>query len=174
MHPNISRHFIIRFLHQLFRWATVPMGWSHSPRLAQCLSWYIILRRKRRVTPDCLREAIEQVQNSAHSPKYSFLYKSLNGERIRVGARCVVDRQPNSLQSRSGYHRRFRETHVRQNVAEQHVHAKTWRLCSPREIRTNKLAHDVGPCFLETQVRVCLVNKQWELQRRHDEEKAEK
>jgi hypothetical protein len=44
MRPSISRFFCLSFqIGRFMRWATLPMGWSHSPRIAQSISWWLVM-----------------------------------------------------------------------------------------------------------------------------------
>ena len=47
----LSRHFGIALREkngaiETFRWRTLPMGWSHSPFIAQCLAWGVLCHRE--------------------------------------------------------------------------------------------------------------------------------
>jgi hypothetical protein len=42
--PSLSQYFGLNFAGQYYEWTTLPMGWSYSPRICQCIAWTVILR----------------------------------------------------------------------------------------------------------------------------------
>lgn len=43
--PSLQRHFGVAMGKKTYVWKTLPMGWSWSPYIAQCLCWYAITHR---------------------------------------------------------------------------------------------------------------------------------
>jgi hypothetical protein len=65
---NIGEFFAICCMGQCYAWRGLPMGWSHSPRIAQCVSWSIILASG----VACLATEVEMAKRSVHPPSYIF------------------------------------------------------------------------------------------------------
>ena len=81
--PDISQFFGLRFGQRYFRWATLPMGWSHSPRVAQCLAWAALLTDFSKLPtekgdevfplPKCLEAASVAAEEMENPPAYIYL-----------------------------------------------------------------------------------------------------
>jgi len=66
--PEISCYFAIGCDGRFYVWRGLPMGWSHSPRIAQCIAWAIVLS----LDLDCLAEECDMAKRSEHPPAYVF------------------------------------------------------------------------------------------------------
>ena len=64
---EIALYFGVSCSGQEYAWQGLPMGWAHSPRIAQCVSWSLILND----APSCLDVEVEKAKNSAHPPAYA-------------------------------------------------------------------------------------------------------
>lgn len=71
IHPEIGEYCGVRFGEAFFRWRNLPMGLSHSPRVAQCLGWGMLLGT--RETPPSLRMAKKALEDAANPPAYVYL-----------------------------------------------------------------------------------------------------
>ena len=67
---SISQFFCIRLRTAFYRWCVLPMGWGHSPRIAQCISWGMILHD----APQCIRAGHETGMESEHPPAFVTIY----------------------------------------------------------------------------------------------------
>lgn len=65
VHPDIQNFFGIRLLEKFFVMRVLPMGWSHSPLVAQSAGWLIVLEALRRCKVD-----IHAFQNQVQLPPY--------------------------------------------------------------------------------------------------------
>jgi len=45
INPALQQHFVMNCANQFIRMICLPMGWSWSPRIAQCIGWGVILHR---------------------------------------------------------------------------------------------------------------------------------
>lgn len=41
--PEVNKYFGIKCNGQFYRWVCLPMGWSYSPRICQCIAWTVLL-----------------------------------------------------------------------------------------------------------------------------------
>jgi hypothetical protein len=73
--PEAQRWFAIRTETRWWKWRTMPMGWSFSPRIAQCCSWAILLHRERDEDPLCA-----EYEDSENPPRFVPLVR--NGQRV--------------------------------------------------------------------------------------------
>jgi hypothetical protein len=71
-----------------FRWLGLPMGWSYSPRIAQCLAWEVLLRPCGATAQDLgLRsEDLARILEGENPPSFLGLYKG----DVRVGLVTVL------------------------------------------------------------------------------------
>lgn len=65
--PEISVFFGVVCRGKAYSWRGLPMGWAHSPRIAQSLSWGMILHN----APPCLAHEVEIAKKSVHPPSYA-------------------------------------------------------------------------------------------------------
>lgn len=71
---NMSQFFGLSFRAQEFlRWVSLPMGFSWSPRLAQCLCWGIVLGDNESRSSG-LSRARTECQNLEHPPSFVYIY----------------------------------------------------------------------------------------------------
>jgi hypothetical protein len=80
---EIRPYFSLRFQSGIFRWKTLPMGWSWSPRIAQCLAWGILFSTPpERALPPCLRVAYAELhENSSENPPQHIFLHDTQGRR---------------------------------------------------------------------------------------------
>ena len=65
----LSRYFGIQFANgSTYRWATLPMGFSHSCRFAQCLAWGIVLGEWKRGPRPYFAHVAAEMKESHHPP----------------------------------------------------------------------------------------------------------
>jgi len=66
-----------------FAWKTLPMGFSFSPRICQCIAWTLLLYSSRPLHNfDGLRVARAELRHAKHPPRYVFMR---NDEGVIVG-----------------------------------------------------------------------------------------
>lgn len=72
---QMSRYFCLSFESNRFvRWCVLPMGFSWSPRLAQCICWAIVLGDpKVEAHGYGIRQAREECKDLAHPPSFIFI-----------------------------------------------------------------------------------------------------
>lgn len=64
-----------------FRWQCLPMGWSFSPRICQCLAWSLLLFNESiAANDDGLRRARRELRNAEHPPRHVTLYNNRHEE----------------------------------------------------------------------------------------------
>ena len=88
---ELSSYFGIAFddgHDETYRWRTLPMGWSHSPRIAQCLSWGLILqpwkdKNGKIFFPPCLERARTELKDAKNPPAWIYLYNE-SGEETGI------------------------------------------------------------------------------------------
>jgi hypothetical protein len=68
--PEVSRFFGLRMSERYFEWTTLPMGWSHSPYICQCLAWTAILYSSKKDNSDGLMEARKEACGATELPQY--------------------------------------------------------------------------------------------------------
>lgn len=73
--PDVTRFFGLAMvgegLTKIFEWKTLPMGWSYSPRICQCLAWTLILHHDEPESNlDGLALARRQLRDAEHPPQY--------------------------------------------------------------------------------------------------------
>lgn len=66
---NAKRFFGVLCGNTLYRWGVLPMGWSYSPRICQCLAWAIILY-KRSPASDALDTARSKIRGAKDPPRH--------------------------------------------------------------------------------------------------------
>jgi hypothetical protein len=66
---NLKRFFGIKCKETKYRMEVLPMGWSYSPRICQCLAWAIILYKPNDGV-DALDEARNQIRGSRDPPRF--------------------------------------------------------------------------------------------------------
>lgn len=67
----------------VYRWRTLPMGWATSPRIAQCLSWGLILSDWGKGVPFYLKHAADECRNSRNPPRWIYICDA-KGERCGI------------------------------------------------------------------------------------------
>ena len=74
--------FNIRCGQRVFRWEVLPMGWSFSPRICQCLAWTAILASSNpQSNTDGMQQARVDIENGKDPPRYVVL-------RNNAGVEC--------------------------------------------------------------------------------------
>jgi hypothetical protein len=63
---NIGTFFAIACAGEFYAWLGLPMGWSWSPRIAQCISWSIVLT----CGAACIKHEADQARKSLHPPAF--------------------------------------------------------------------------------------------------------
>jgi hypothetical protein len=66
--PDIAKYFGVMCRGVPYSWRGLPMGWAHSPRIAQCLAWSLVLYQ----APQCLLAESQKAASSAHPPSFVF------------------------------------------------------------------------------------------------------
>lgn len=67
---------------QYYNWTTLPMGWSYSPRIAQCMCWTILLT-KRVAKWIGVEHCLEEMRVAPNPPSYTYM-KDKNGATIGI------------------------------------------------------------------------------------------
>ena len=73
----------------MYTWTTLPMGWSHSPYIAQCAAWSFLAARLPSQQP-LFDESVLQCENSG-PPRVLRLHEGLRGKGIRGFAMVYYD-----------------------------------------------------------------------------------
>lgn len=63
---DIALYFGVSCAGQEYAWRGLPMGWAHSPRIAQTVSWSLVLTK----APPCLRVEVNRAAVSSHPPAF--------------------------------------------------------------------------------------------------------
>jgi hypothetical protein len=72
IHPEIGKFFCLKCAGQTYRYNVLSMGWSYSPRIAQCLCWNLVLDNNIPAW-DVSRE---ELRRSEHPPTHAVSYRS--------------------------------------------------------------------------------------------------
>jgi hypothetical protein len=58
--PRVYQYFGLCCREQFYQWRCLPMGWSYSPRICQCIAWVLILFND---SPECNRDGLRQARS---------------------------------------------------------------------------------------------------------------
>ena len=165
---DISPYFCFGTDQGFFQWLGLPMGWSHSPSIAQAVSWWVAL-----YDPiSCVKEASATFQGSPLTP--SFIY--LREDSQDVGLVFLwYDNLVAVIYSND--HARAYEKMVRKNAK---LICATWKEFNVTSAASIHTRHNNGPIFLGIQLGVLLQKRQSDaecssrLVWRHDPKKIDK
>lgn len=74
---RVSRFFGLHLGNYYFRWTTLPMGWSWSPRICQCFAWVLLLWAPNPDSnDDGLQEARRELRSAKDPPRFVWLRNS--------------------------------------------------------------------------------------------------
>jgi len=71
VNEQIAKFFGVCVGNTYYSWRGLPMGWSHSPRIAQCISWSLVLHNGEKIPG--LAPACHSATKSANPPAYIVL-----------------------------------------------------------------------------------------------------
>lgn len=154
--PEITVYFGILCRGEHFAWRGLPMGWSHSPRIAQTVSWAMVLHQ----APPCLHEEVEKARLSANPPAFVHT-RDIAGNTTGIifiwydNITCII----------------YDNTHFRQVVSNINSNRKRWQVewsdndsFSPTDMRKpeNVESPELNryPAFLGVQLRVEFTRRQ--------------
>lgn len=70
--PQVAKYFGVQCGEQAYSWRGLPMGWAHSPRIAQTISWSLVLFWAERIP--CLKQSYDDAIKQDHPPGYVYTY----------------------------------------------------------------------------------------------------
>jgi hypothetical protein len=69
--PSLSQFFGLNFEGVYYEWTTLPMGWSYSPRICQCIAWTVIaFNANPSDNSDGLKQAREDLKGAKDPPRF--------------------------------------------------------------------------------------------------------
>lgn len=149
--PEIALYFGVSCKGKEYSWRGLPMGWAYSPRIAQCVSWSMVLNN----APECLHQEVSMASVSMHPP--SFVHtRNKQGEITGIVFiwydNIVVICYDND--------------HFRQTVANINANRKAWNITwsseetfHPKALRQPDCKGAKFPSFLGVKIRVQFENR---------------
>jgi hypothetical protein len=164
---------------RFWRWKVLPMGWSHSPRICQCLAWTLILAPRSDGEFDGLARARQALAGAVDPPRYVAIR---NVDGAEIGFICVTYDNIGVFSTDRNITEVIRRN-IMKNFKDANVVLKEERLCGRKmfigaaktdgEIPRNPSGY-AGPDYLGIQFAVSAIEGRPRLIWRHVPERTQK
>ena len=186
---KLSQLFGIHIEEQYYRWRTLPMGWSWSPRICQCIAWTLILWAPDASSNiDGLKQARVEARSATDPPRFAWM-RDDQGQKIGFvtltydNLMIFVTDPVVGVALKKKLWANFKLAHVLVKESSVRVAANGWdpplelsksTTVHPLVISNSSGADSFGVCHLGVQYALKVIGDEWRILWRHEVRRTQK